>query len=68
MVGTVFGLEDATIVSGHDTGHLGGPDVIVGLDAFLEGTFDDETVLMSASAAYGFGAGFLVPPEAQRDV
>ena len=62
MVSTVFGLEDATIVTGHDTGHLGGPDVIVGLGAFLDGAFGDDTVLMSASAAYGFGAAFLVRP------
>jgi hypothetical protein len=48
-------------VTGHEYGHLGGPDVIVGLDRVLgvdpndEGESDDDVVVMGASAAYGFG-------------
>jgi 3-oxoacyl-[acyl-carrier-protein] synthase III len=55
MIGTALGMEGRAVVTGHDFGHLGGPDVIVGLDRVLEGAEEDEVVLMGASAAYGFG-------------
>jgi 3-oxoacyl-[acyl-carrier-protein] synthase III len=61
MLTELFDMEGRVVVTGHETGHLGGPDVIVGLDTYLQKDHPDETVLMGASAAYGFGTGFLVP-------
>jgi 3-oxoacyl-[acyl-carrier-protein] synthase III len=57
MITDVLGMQGRAIVTGHDFGHLGGPDVIVGLDRLLEGDYDDEVVVMGASAAFGFGMG-----------
>jgi 3-oxoacyl-[acyl-carrier-protein] synthase-3 len=53
MITAAVGMEGRAVVTGHDYGHLGGPDVVVGLDTLLDG--DDEVVVMGASAAYGFG-------------
>jgi 3-oxoacyl-[acyl-carrier-protein] synthase-3 len=62
MLTVLFDMSDRVVVTGHQTGHLGGPDVIVGLDTYLSDPHPDEVVLMGASAAYGFGTGFLIPP------
>jgi 3-oxoacyl-[acyl-carrier-protein] synthase III len=59
MIETALGMEGRAVVTGHDFGHLGGPDVIVGLDRLLESDDDEDVVLMGASAAYGFGIGLL---------
>jgi 3-oxoacyl-[acyl-carrier-protein] synthase-3 len=59
MIGREFGLQDSTTVTGHATGHLGGPDLIAGLDAYLAGQHLDRWVAVAASSAYAFGAGLL---------
>ena len=49
--------------AGHDTGHLGGTDMIVGIDTFLRDAAGDyaadDVLLVGASASYGFGMGFV---------
>ncbi|SDG34614.1 hypothetical protein [Pseudonocardia oroxyli] len=63
VVGTIsseLDLEDRTTVTGHETGHLGGPDVLVGLRRYLDEEHDDQAVVLAASASYAFGTGLLV--------
>jgi hypothetical protein len=59
-------MEGRTIVTGHDTGHLGGTDMVVGIDTFLRdaaGEYaDDDVLLVGASASYGFGMAFFTQP------
>lgn len=63
MTSTSVGMAGRTIVTGHDTGHLGGSDMVVGIDTFLRDAAGeyatDEVLLVGASASYGFGMGFL---------
>ncbi len=63
MTSTSVGMEGRTIVTGHDTGHLGGTDMIVGIDTFVRddaGEYAaDEVLLVGASASFGFGMGFV---------
>ena len=63
MTSTSVGMEGRTIVTGHDTGHLGGTDMIVGIDTFVRddaGEYAaDDVLLVGASASYGFGMGFV---------
>jgi 3-oxoacyl-[acyl-carrier-protein] synthase-3 len=63
MIGREFGLQDSTTITGHATGHLGGPDLIVGLDAYLAGHPADRWIALAASAAYAFGAGLMRVPD-----
>lgn len=67
MTSTSVGMEGRTIVTGHATGHLGGTDMVVGLDTFLrddDGEYaDDRVLLVGASASYGFGMAFFTRPE-----
>jgi 3-oxoacyl-[acyl-carrier-protein] synthase III len=63
MLTELVGMEGRVVATGHLTGHLGGTDIIVGLDTLVgEGTVDGP-ILVCASAAFGFGTGFLVPAE-----
>jgi 3-oxoacyl-[acyl-carrier-protein] synthase-3 len=66
MTSTSVGMEGRTIVTGHDTGHLGGTDMVVGIDTFLRddaGEYaDDRVLLVGASASYGFGMAFFTRP------
>ena len=66
MTSTSVGMEGRTIVTGHDTGHLGGTDMIVGIDTFLRDEHGEyaaaDVLLVGASASYGFGMGFMVRP------
>jgi 3-oxoacyl-[acyl-carrier-protein] synthase-3 len=66
MTSTAVGMEARTIVTGHDTGHLGGTDMVVGIDRFLRDDAreytDDRVLLVGASASYGFGMAFFTRP------
>jgi 3-oxoacyl-[acyl-carrier-protein] synthase-3 len=62
MVGEALGLEGRITITGDQTGHLGGADLIVGMDAFLCSDADDQTILLGASAPYAFGTGILIVP------
>ena len=62
MLTEVTGMEGRVVRTGDRTGHLGGTDIIVGLDTLVAEDAVDGPILVCASAAYGFGAGFVVPP------
>jgi len=63
MTSTAVGMEGRTIVTGHTTGHLGGTDMVAGIDTFLRDAAGeyaaDDVLLVGASASYGFGMGFV---------
>jgi 3-oxoacyl-[acyl-carrier-protein] synthase III len=62
MLGDVMDMKDRTLVTGDKTGHLGGSDIIVGLQHLQAAGELNEPVVIGASTAYGFGTGFIVPP------
>jgi 3-oxoacyl-[acyl-carrier-protein] synthase III len=63
MLGEVMDMKERTVVTGQNTGHLGGPDIIVGLRHLQDNGQLNEPVVVGASTAYGFGTGFVVPPQ-----
>jgi 3-oxoacyl-[acyl-carrier-protein] synthase III len=63
MIAQALGLEGRITITGDQTGHLGGPDIIVGMEEFLRSGADDQTILIGASAPYVFGTGFMIAPQ-----
>jgi 3-oxoacyl-[acyl-carrier-protein] synthase III len=61
MLTEVSGMGERVVCTGEATGHLGGTDIVVGLDALVAAGQLDGPVVACASTAYGFGAGMLVP-------
>jgi 3-oxoacyl-[acyl-carrier-protein] synthase III len=59
MIGEALGLDGRITITGDQTGHLGGADLMVGMKEFLCSGADDQTILLGASAPYVFGAGIL---------
>lgn len=51
------------VITGHDTGHVGSADIIIGLDTLLKSTGCHEPYLMAGSTPYAFGSGLLMPAE-----
>ena len=49
------------VITGHDTGHVGSADIIIGLDTLLKSTGCNEPYLMAGSTPYAFGSGLLMP-------
>jgi hypothetical protein len=49
------------VVTGHDSGHLGPSDVVVGLKQLVERGEVDGPIVMAGSTAYGYGAGLVTP-------
>lgn len=49
------------IVTGHETGHVGSADILIGLDRLLESGDLSEPCLLAGSTPYAFGAGLLMP-------
>jgi 3-oxoacyl-[acyl-carrier-protein] synthase III len=62
MLTELTGMDGRVVQTGDRTGHLGGTDIVVGLDTLVTSGEVDGPILVCASAAYGFGAGLLVPP------
>jgi 3-oxoacyl-[acyl-carrier-protein] synthase-3 len=63
MIAAAFGIPtDGAVATGHDTGHLGAADIIVGLARLRERDEIDAPIAIGASTAYAFGAGIAVPP------
>jgi 3-oxoacyl-[acyl-carrier-protein] synthase III len=62
VIGGALGLEGGITITGHQTGHLGGPDIIVGMNAFLASGAGDQTILLGASSAYAFGTAIMITP------
>jgi len=49
------------VITGHETGHVGSADIIIGLDKLLKSTGCHEPYLMAGSTPYAFGSGLLMP-------
>ena len=49
------------IVTGHETGHVGSADILIGLDRLLQSGDVNEPCLVSGSTPYAFGSGLLMP-------
>lgn len=52
---------ERVVVTGDDTGHLGGADMVVGLKKLSDAKEISGPVVVAASTAYGFGTGLLLP-------
>lgn len=62
MVAERYGIPfDRMVVTGHDYGHMGACDVIIGLERLRRTIGFDGPVAIGSSTAYAFGAGMVVP-------
>lgn len=52
---------DDFVVTGHETGHVGSADILIGLDRVLHSGGMVEPYLMAGSTPYAFGSGLLLP-------
>lgn len=63
MLAEIAGVPtERTLVTGHDSGHLGPADVVVALRQLIDANAVDGPVAMASSTAYAWGAAMLVPP------
>ena len=63
MLTRLTGLPpDAVVVSGHDVGHIGPADIIVGFDRLRRAGQVDGPVAVASSTPYSFGFGLITPP------
>jgi 3-oxoacyl-[acyl-carrier-protein] synthase III len=53
-------IEDF-ILTGHETGHVGSADILIGLDRLLKSGGMNEPHLMAGSTPYAFGSGLMMP-------
>lgn len=67
IIAEEYGLSDSFTLTGNDTGHLGGPDILVGLDKVLRSGDVPEEILVAASAAYVFGASVMARPQMNKE-
>ena len=61
IAGTLGIAMEKVLLTGHDTGHLGAADVIVGLDRLHRTEGIKVPVILGSSTAYAFGVGLVVP-------
>lgn len=52
---------ERVVVTGHETGHVGSADLLIGLDRLLQSGPLTEPCLMAGSTPYAFGCGLLLP-------
>lgn len=64
MLIEVLDMKGREVITGNRTGHLGGTDIIVGLQTLVDQGGITEPVVVGASTAYGFGTGLFVPHRA----
>lgn len=63
MIAESIGVPlDTVPLTGHQTGHLGASDVMLGLLHIHQTGGITEPVILGSSTAYAFGAGLVVPP------
>jgi hypothetical protein len=63
MLTRLTGLPpSAVVVSGHDVGHIGPADIIVGFDRLRRAGQVDGAVAVASSTPYSFGFGLITPP------
>ncbi|HTR95977.1 MAG TPA: hypothetical protein VMI73_29945 [Trebonia sp.] len=64
MLTRLTGLPpSAVVVSGHDVGHIGPADIIVGFDRLRRAGQVDGPVAVASSTPYSFGFGLITPPD-----
>ena len=49
------------IITGHETGHVGSADILIGLDRLLHAGGMNEPYMMAGSTPYAFGSGLMMP-------
>lgn len=49
------------VLTGHETGHVGSADILIGLDRVLKSGELTEPYLMAGSTPYAFGSGLIIP-------
>jgi len=49
------------VLTGHETGHVGSADILIGLDRILHTDGVTEPYLVAGSTPYAFGSGLMVP-------
>jgi 3-oxoacyl-[acyl-carrier-protein] synthase III len=65
MIAAEAGLAgELTCRTGHEYGHAGGADIMIGLRRLLDAGQLDRPLAVAASAPYAFGAGLVTPPPA----
>jgi 3-oxoacyl-[acyl-carrier-protein] synthase III len=63
MLTRLTGLPPSSVVvSGHDVGHIGPADIIVGFDRLRRADQVDGPVAVASSTPYSFGFGLITPP------
>jgi len=63
MIAEALGIPlERVVVTGHETGHLGAGDAMVGLQRLREQNRIDCAIAIGASTAYAWGVGIAVPP------
>lgn len=63
LIAHVIGIPiENFLITGHETGHVGSVDLLIGLDRLLRSGQLDEPYLMAGSTPYAFAAGLLLPP------
>jgi 3-oxoacyl-[acyl-carrier-protein] synthase III len=63
MIGRTANLSDDHVCrTGHEYGHVGAADVVIGLRRLVDQGQLDGPIAMAASAPYAFGAALVTPP------
>ncbi|HET7506326.1 MAG TPA: hypothetical protein VFK02_35145 [Kofleriaceae bacterium] len=63
MIAAAAGLsEELACCTGHDYGHVGATDLMIGLRRLVDARQLDSPVALAASVPYAVGAGLLTPP------
>jgi 3-oxoacyl-[acyl-carrier-protein] synthase III len=64
MISKVAGIDEGlACYTGHEHGHVGGADIVIGLRRLIDARQIDRPVAMAASVPYAFGAGLVTPVE-----
>jgi 3-oxoacyl-[acyl-carrier-protein] synthase-3 len=63
MISDIAGIpKEGLMLTGHDTGHVGSVDILIGLHRSLAVGKISEPITLAASTPYAFGAGLLTAP------
>jgi 3-oxoacyl-[acyl-carrier-protein] synthase III len=63
MISDIAGIpKEGLVLTGHDTGHVGSVDILIGLHRTLAVGEICEPIMLAASTPYVFGAGLLTAP------
>jgi 3-oxoacyl-[acyl-carrier-protein] synthase III len=54
--------EELTCRTGHEYGHVGGADIMIGLRRLIDAGQLDRPLAIASSVPFAFGAGLVTPP------